>query len=503
MNAEAALRSTVGRWQGPRLAIYEVTEDAGQPSCTVSTTQAQGHTWVAPSAVRLAGGGRVLWSGSFVLDPGESSDTTICRGGLLLRRRGGRRFQLGHRQRRQGRQEPEGAQRPSRAPQPRDPRRVGEQLPAGIQRDGGCRSEESGESTILSLCVDFPALCCSDARSEEASRQYKELRATVDDHWPLQAGMVVSTSDGLIPKGVWNYNFFFDEEVHKHNESSLSTLRVSGVDVARHKLEGIDAVAFGQNLGNSVLVGQYGCTPWWLTFSGSYHFGFLLKVLTKGRPLPEEVGSFLGAAPSVFCPLRYDLREQLPWDSLDALAGRHGVQRHGPHWQAGSNALLSLELYMRITPGLWGGGGGTLRPDPLPDPAQLLAWAPTPPGQWHPPPPEAPPAPEPEGLGRGGRAKVHAGSCPRVPGSSRLEVVGRVASIPRGLPASGCFPAAAPRRERSGAAWILPGGRRGSRAVAREPGGNVRPKKCDDRGQDVAGSCRDPCWPSTIGVDGS
>jgi hypothetical protein len=101
-----------------------------------------------------------------------------------------------------------------------------------------------------------------------------------------------------------------------------------------------------------------------VTFSGSYDLGYLLKLLTSGRPLPRDFSAF-DTALSAFCPRRHELREELPHGSLESLARKHGLQRHGKPHTAGSDALLTLELFLGIVgaPKSLGAGarGGDIR----------------------------------------------------------------------------------------------------------------------------------------------
>jgi len=63
--------------------------------------------------------------------------------------------------------------------------------------------------------------------------------------------------------------------------------------------------------------------------------------------LPRDFSAF-DVALSAFCPRRHELRDELPYGSLENLARKHGVQRHGAAHTAGSDALLTLELYLRV-----------------------------------------------------------------------------------------------------------------------------------------------------------
>lgn len=205
----------------------------------------------------------------------------------------------------------------------------------------------AGESgMVLALDMEFPGFVRAEPRVGARSLRYQALRENVDQLRPIQLGAAVASADGSL-HGVWSFNFRFDVDVDLHTKSSVAFLRAAGIDFPRHASEGIDPVTLGRRFTESCLVGQHGRSPWWVTFSGSYDLGYLLKVLTEGRPLPREHSSFDTALAS-FCPRRYELRDQLPHGSLDSIARKHGIQRHGAAHTAGSDALLTLELFLNV-----------------------------------------------------------------------------------------------------------------------------------------------------------
>jgi hypothetical protein len=72
------------------------------------------------------------------------------------------------------------------------------------------------------------------------------------------------------------------------------------------------------------------------------------------------------------CAGRHELRDRLPFGSLSTLARSHGVIRHGQAHTAGSDALVTLELFFRsrdetAEPGTFGPNGSAaavhLNPD--------------------------------------------------------------------------------------------------------------------------------------------
>lgn len=214
--------------------------------------------------------------------------------------------------------------------------------------------EAGAGGAILALDMEFPGFLRQEPRQGARAVRYQALRENVDRLRPIQLGAAVAGADGLL-RGAWSFNLRFDVDVDLHTAESVAFLRNAGIDFPRHAVEGIEAATLGRRLAGSVLVGQHGRAPWWITFSGSYDLGYLLKLLTSNRPLPRDFGAF-DIALSTFCPRRHELRDELPYGSLDNLARKHGVQRHGRAHTAGSDALLTLELFLRVV----GAKGGTI-----------------------------------------------------------------------------------------------------------------------------------------------
>jgi CCR4-NOT transcription complex subunit 7/8 len=201
---------------------------------------------------------------------------------------------------------------------------------------------------ILALDMEFPGFIAQEPRSANPTLRYQALRENVDRLRPIQVGVAVSGPGGNL-RGVWCFNLKFDVAVDLHQEKAVSFLRSAGLDFPRHAKEGIEAAALGKKLAASKLVGTHTATPWWLTFSGQYDMGYLLKLLTDNSPLPQSQEAF-DVAVSKFCPRHHELRAQLPFGSLDTLARRYSVRRYGRAHTAGSDALLTLELFNSLQP---------------------------------------------------------------------------------------------------------------------------------------------------------
>jgi len=202
-----------------------------------------------------------------------------------------------------------------------------------------------GSGAFVALDTEFPGFVSQTDISQAPAECYQALRENVDQLWPIQIGVAVASCDSGSVHGVWSFNLLFDAAVDLHSKSSVAFLRAAGIDFARHRAEGIHASDMGRRLAASMLVGPHENAPCWLTFSGMYDLGYLLKILTSGRPLPSEPDGFDNVV-SMYCPRRCDLRSYLPSGSLESLGKKHGVKRHGSAHTAGSDALLTLELFL-------------------------------------------------------------------------------------------------------------------------------------------------------------
>jgi len=209
-------------------------------------------------------------------------------------------------------------------------------------RHGGC---------MAALDMEFPGFVREEPRSCPKAVRYQVLRENVDKLWPVQVGIAVADADGT-PVGVWSFNLRFDAQRDASSAAGMVFLRRAGLDLRRHLSDGVPVNTFGARLADSPMFRSHRQAPSWITFSGSYDLGYLLKLLSFGKPLPTEAGEFDEQLSSV-CPWRYELRDQLPRGSLETLGWRHGVPRKGAAHTAGSDALLTLELFLLVGAASW------------------------------------------------------------------------------------------------------------------------------------------------------
>lgn len=202
-----------------------------------------------------------------------------------------------------------------------------------------------GHGALVALDTEFPGFLREHPFIAARNEQYQALRCSVDLLQPIQLGLALADVDGQI-HGIWNFNFRFNMAVDLHTEAAMVFLSHAGVNFPLHAAEGISSEAFGQWLACSPLVQARNNSPWWVTFSGLYDLGYLLKLLT-GKPLPNTISAFESAL-ALCCPRRYELRDWLPHGSLESLLRDRRMERHGAAHTAGSDALATVELFLTV-----------------------------------------------------------------------------------------------------------------------------------------------------------
>jgi len=127
-------------------------------------------------------------------------------------------------------------------------------------------------------------------------------------------------------------------------------LKGYGINFNSLQSQGITMEKFGEYLLTSGLV--LNDTVKWISFHGSYDFAYLLKIIT-GENLPESKSQFLKDLELYFNNF-FDIRvivksyDNFSRCSLQRLAFELGVSRIGSQHQAGSDSLLTGEIFFKI-----------------------------------------------------------------------------------------------------------------------------------------------------------
>ncbi|KAM0862743.1 hypothetical protein ACQ4PT_045059 [Festuca glaucescens] len=146
----------------------------------------------------------------------------------------------------------------------------------------------------VAVDVHYPGIVHHPGKDHNAltpEERYALVKRNVDALKPLQVGIAVCDSQGRIQ--AWEFNLCdFRRLSDAHDESSLAYLAGRGLDVDTLAKHGVDAWSLGAMLlGYSGLIGSWHGLSW-ITYTGAYHVAYLLKIVTAGRPLPNDVAGF-------------------------------------------------------------------------------------------------------------------------------------------------------------------------------------------------------------------
>ncbi|KAJ5947829.1 hypothetical protein N7466_000844 [Penicillium verhagenii] len=243
----------------------------------------------------------------------------------------------------------------------------------------------------ISMDTEFPGIVARPIGSftTKADYHYQTLRCNVDLLKMIQLGITLFNEDGEVapatsadsngqPFGnsmvpapcTWQFNFRFSLDGDMYAQDSTTMLTKSGIDFNLHEKNGIDPFEFGSLLISSGLVLLDDVH--WVSFHSGYDFGYLMKIMLCS-PLPEREEEFHDLL-NIFFPSLYDIkylmkhagRNQAVNDSpltpaalqiltnlgqksgLQDIADELGVKRVGIAHQAGSDSLVTGEIYWKM-----------------------------------------------------------------------------------------------------------------------------------------------------------
>ena len=211
------------------------------------------------------------------------------------------------------------------------------------------------EYNYVGMDTEFPGTVYSIKNMTE-DFYYKSLKTNIDKLKLIQLGITIMNEKGEYPKNypyhTWQFNLKFDKNVEKFHPSSINLLKQSGIDFEKLKTRGINHQDFAQYLTTSNLVLNPEIK--WVSFQGSYDFGYLLKLLL-GTDLPEREEDFIEFLNTFFLNY-YDIRilvkgYQNMQGGLNRLAEQLKVQRMGMIHQAGSDSMLTLDVFFKLKQG--------------------------------------------------------------------------------------------------------------------------------------------------------
>ena len=210
------------------------------------------------------------------------------------------------------------------------------------------------EYNYIGMDTEFPGIVYNLAQIEN-DFYYKTMKKNVDSLKLIQLGITLTNDKGEYPKKykyhTWQFNFKFDKDKDKFSEESMELLNRSGIDFEKLKNNGIDHSIFAELLMTSGLV--LNPEVHWVSYQGSYDFGYLLKIL-QNEKLPVKEDEFINYL-GLYFPNFYDLRVLLKngqnyfQGGLSKLLHLLGIERKGTMHQAGSDAIATIDSFHKST----------------------------------------------------------------------------------------------------------------------------------------------------------
>ncbi|KAJ9664328.1 CCR4-NOT core DEDD RNase subunit [Neophaeococcomyces mojaviensis] len=249
----------------------------------------------------------------------------------------------------------------------------------------------------IAMDTEFPGIVARPvgAFTTKADYHYQTLRCNVDLLKMIQLGITLFKPDGslpgetapgqkhsyppaLTPVCTWQFNFQFSLEEDMYAQNSTAMLTQAGLDFEKHKVQGIDPFVFGALLIPSGLVLDADIK--WISFHSGYDFGYLMKIMLN-KELPDNESEFHDLLDRYF-PSLFDIKyivksvgnrgsvnnnQELTPEAnriiqiitqksgLQDLANELGIQRVGIQHQAGSDSLLTGQVYFKMKEKIFGG----------------------------------------------------------------------------------------------------------------------------------------------------
>ena len=182
---------------------------------------------------------------------------------------------------------------------------------------------------------------------------YRTMKLNIDSLKLIQLGITLTNSKGEYPKNfpyhTWQFNLEFDLNSDQYAQNSLNLLVNCGIDFNKLKRKGIKHKIFAEYLMISGLV--LNPNIHWVSFHGSYDFGYLLKLLIN-EPLPALEDDFTNKL-ILYFPSHYDIRILVQGNDklrggLNRLAQYLEVLREGKTHQAGSDSVVTIDVFFKL-----------------------------------------------------------------------------------------------------------------------------------------------------------
>jgi len=211
----------------------------------------------------------------------------------------------------------------------------------------------------IALDTEFPGVVARPRNSFKhwLGYGYRLVADNVNMLKLIQLGLTLFNEKGETPFSCGStrfstlqFNFRFNVERDMFAPDSVELLVRSGIDFAVLQKDGIEHAVFAEMATMSGLVLNDDVR--WICFHGAYDFGYLVKTLCS-RNLPNKEADFLYLLHKYF-PFVYDLKvllrnvHSIKGGGLQALATALKVERVGRNHQAGSDALLTGNVFFKL-----------------------------------------------------------------------------------------------------------------------------------------------------------
>jgi len=210
---------------------------------------------------------------------------------------------------------------------------------------------------FVTIDVKFPGIISRPIGTFHSTSEfhYQTLRSNIDLVQPLQLGLTLTDAAGNVPPGgnhvgTWQFNFKFDPEEAMCSTEGLEVLKLSGLDLNRHKTDGIDIADFFEALTSSGLL----MNPMvnWITFYSGYDLGLLVSQLIN-TAVPNEKEDYMELVRRFF-PQVWDVKMLVKAFNLSTKNYLHEIAEdfqlfRGSSWSsAGADSRLTALCFYEI-----------------------------------------------------------------------------------------------------------------------------------------------------------
>ncbi len=202
----------------------------------------------------------------------------------------------------------------------------------------------------IAMDTEFPGFVYQSSVNTKES-YYRTIKTNVDKLKLIQVGITIRDSNGNSPPcaATWQFNLKFDLNSDQSSNESIALLTNSGINFEILEAHGIPLDLFSEYLVTSGLIVNEDLH--WVSFHGVYDFAYFLKYSTN-LALPESELNFFDLL-KLYFPNYYDIRYLVRYNddfrgSLSKLGQELSVSRIGTKHQAGSDSLITSEIFFKL-----------------------------------------------------------------------------------------------------------------------------------------------------------